>query len=423
MKHLIIITLILSYIISSAFLDSESSARITLADLLLSAIIFIAFFSSFRSGITISRVHVAILPMCLVFLVGAFFARNPERATLELVILLFGVIGSISIVKILIDLPGEWLDRFVRSYVLLMGGLSLICLIDFLALPGLISSRALGGLQGPFRNTGQAGSFFSVHFAIIFSLLMANLVPRRIIYTAATTLVFLALVFTLKRASIASFAVGILLFFLFLFFSSSIRDKKIASIFLGVGSAALMLGYVLFEWALEVVPGLRWRLEYKFSANSVQNFSEGFLAENIRSTYAALADSPLFGVGLDNVRDVYQSHEIHSTYLGVLAYGGVLGTIFYVFFMWSIIKSIYNEGRFKLHNPWSSFLYMILPLFIGQLIGWGYTYHLRKREFWILIIFIVVALKISHQLRRNQLARARSYFPGSRYEYGHPTAR
>jgi hypothetical protein len=34
------------------------------------------------------------------------------------------------------------------------------------------------------------------------------------------------------------------------------------------------------------------------------------------------------------------------------------------------------------------------PFVIGWLISWGYTYHLRKREFWIAFAIISIVYKL-----------------------------
>src|SRR5690606_2629737 len=113
------------------------------------------------------KVHLAAFPMVVVFSMAAVLAVNKDRALMELVVLVFCLVGSIVIVNLLAGLPAGWLIRLLRWYVLVIGTLSLVCVIDFLLLPGLISSRNIGGLQGPFRNTGQAGAYFGLHVFVI----------------------------------------------------------------------------------------------------------------------------------------------------------------------------------------------------------------------------------------------------------------
>lgn len=400
MKNLFVVLLVLGYILATAFLETEEGSRVTTSDLMLVGLIVMSLIAALSSSrFFISPIHLFALPMLAVFLVGSFQAFHVDRAAFELLIIVFSFVGSIAIANLLASLPDMWLSRFLRGYVLVIGGLSLVCLIDFLLLPGLISSRQLGGLQGPFRNTGQAGSFFGVHFALVVALLLGRLVPRSLANISVVVLVAFALLFTFKRASILAAIVGVAFFLLFLLFSRSLQDKKVAASLLLGGTVAGLLAVFVFNWAIEEVAGMRWRFEYKFSADTWENFSEGFAAQNIRSAFAALADSPFLGVGLDNVREIYQHHEIHSTYLGVLAYGGLLGTVAYAVFMIALLSSVFVESRFRTKNSWAAFLYVLLPLLLGLLVGWAYTYHIRKREFWILVTFIVLAVHMSRSLR------------------------
>ena len=154
-------------------------------------------------------------------------------------------------------------------------------------------------------------------------------------------------------------------------------------------------------WALDEVSTLGFRLAAKYDSDEINSTisSGGFLSNNILASLNAANDSPVFGVGLGNVYGVYQSYEIHSTYFGVLAYGGILGILFYIYFMWKFFSEIRREIRHNLENSWARFLYILLPFMIGHMVGWGYTYHIRKREFWILVAFVVVATRLSRLSR------------------------
>src|SRR5690606_30519149 len=124
-------------------------------------------------------------------------------------------------------------------------------------------------LQGPFRNTGQAGAYFGLHLVVIAALIMSGIVPRRSLYVTSGIVTFFALVFTLKRASILAFAVGIIALVLVLLFgSASRRDKRVAISFVGGSLIVGAVGFSLFQWALGEVPGLRWRLETKFAMSA-----------------------------------------------------------------------------------------------------------------------------------------------------------
>lgn len=401
MTKFLIAIAVVGYILLSAFVETESDTRIVPADIFLVALSAIALLLSVRRGVlVVPPVHLALLPLLGVFLVSSIFARDSERAGIELIAILIGFLGSLALINLMVDLPEATFRRFCRFFVLAMGLLALICLLDFLLFPGLISSRNLGGLQGPFRNSGQAGSYFGIVAAISIALVMGGLVPRRIIYLAAVFAITLAMFATIKRAASIGLLAGLALMLVQMLFSPSTRDKKFAVASIVFGGGGLLVGLGLFGWAIQNVPDMRWRFEYKVSADGIDNFSEGFFLDNIRSTLAALSDSPLIGVGLDNVREFYQYHEIHSTYLAVLAYGGLLGAVAYVFFILSLLRSVRSGVATIAANAYSSTLYYFFPLLLGLMVSWGYTYHLRKREFWIMIVFIVLLRMLSERRKR-----------------------
>lgn len=401
-------TLLLSllYISATAFLETESEVRLVVADIILVGLMLVILLSFFAGGrLVVSTIHLSALPMLFAFLISTLLANYIERAALELLITFFGLLGSIAMVSLLLRLPETWLRKFVQGYVFVIGGISFVSLVDFLLVPSLFGNLAVGGLQGPFRNTGQAGSFFGVHLAIVLAFVVGGVVPRTGLNISLVTLTSLALLFTLKRASLVAFAVGLILLATKLVFSMRQGQRRIAVVFTGFALFVGIGGALIFGWAQESVAEFGWRFSHKYSADVLSDFSGGFFAENLKSTVAALNESPLLGVGLDNVRGIYQYHEIHSTYLGVLAYGGLLGAIGYLLFIGAFVSMTYSESKSEPKNDWTMFLYILLPLLIGLLIGWGYTYHIRKREFWILVTFVVIAIHMSKRLR---IARKRN---------------
>jgi O-antigen ligase len=400
MKNFLIISLAVIYIVLSAFLEASIGGRIVIADIFLVLLICISFtIALVDRSLHVSNIALMFFPLLFIFLISAITARYPDRAALEWIILVFNILGAIALANILVLLPERGLLIFFRAYVLALGALALVCLIDFFIMPGLISSRSLGGIQGPFRNTGQAGSFFGVHAILALALLIGRVVPVRPIYIIATSLIFFALIFTLKRSSNLAFIVGVMLAIITLISSRSIVDKKIGIGFLFALGCFFVASVSLFTFGLGEVEGLRSRLEYKFNFDVLQNAGSGFIGDNIQSAITAFSDNPFWGVGLGNVAGVYQFHEIHSTYLGILANGGILGMLLYSMFMYTLLFSIYRESKFKKFSPWAAFLWILLPLLIGQMVGWGYTTHIRKREFWILVVFVIVTIKMSKRMR------------------------
>lgn len=400
--------MILLYVLMSSILRTsgsgaiESSAdRIALADGIAALLIFICFsFYGLKKNIYINKYYIILLPLFFIFLLSAIFAFSPQRSVFEIIAILLGFLLSISIMNILKDFPDSILKSFFNSYVFLLGCLSLVFILDFLFFN--VFSRKVGGLTGTFRNTGQAGSFLGVHLAIILSLLLSKIISfnsRNILFTL---IIFSALILTFKRAAILGFLVGYGLLYFKLFFSKSYLNKKLllySSLIVGV---FLPIFYILFLWAKENVEGLSWRAESKFSQDSVEGFKTGFLIENILALKDAFNESPLVGIGLGNVELTDFGFEIHSSYMSIIATSGLLGAIFYFISMFFILYSIFKT-QYLHKSKYRDFFYYFLPLFIGLMVSWSYTNHLRKREYWFMlsIVFVVIYLAKRNNSSKN----------------------
>lgn len=397
MRPLFISFLLLIYVAASAFLEAVVAfGRLVPADIIALIIMFVAFgVAASRSRFSCPSPYLSILPLCYLLLISAVFSEVVLGSFFEVVIIAFCWFVSLCVYNLMLSLDEKDLLRFFRLYVFLIAALSGVCIVDFLFFPGLISSRSLGGIQGPFRNTGQAGSFFGVHAAIIISMILSGLVPRKALYFSMLGIVVLALFLTIKRAAMIGFLAGGAFLLVRIFFSSSVKDKKIGLWVFIVGFFSAVIGIFIFQWGIENVSSMRWRFEYKVADYEVESITQGFFAQNISSAFKALSDSPIYGVGLAGVMGVYQSHEIHSTYLGMIAYGGFVGALLYCFFMVSFIKAMVGASKSRELCQFSGFLYYLTPFFLGLMISWSYTMHWRKREFWILFAFVLLASSVS----------------------------
>jgi O-antigen ligase len=115
---------------------------------------------------------------------------------------------------------------------------------------------------------------------------------------------------------------------------------------------------------------------------SVVDRATDFTGENVDATTRAVVEHPLTGVGLGGVAGVYTAkYEIHSTYLSVAASGGLLGILAYAWFVYVLFRSC---TRPRNADPRARvFARATLPLMLGLMLAYAYTYHLRKREFWV----------------------------------------
>lgn len=384
------------------------SGRITIADLvglLIIGLWIAACVNEQKFKLRVPDEYKAFIPLFLVFLLGVAFALYPIRGALELVVHLFIFVVSLVLYNLYSRMkPGDAVAAVLGALLWAGGGLAIVGLIDFFIWPSLLPGLE-NGLTGTFRNTGQAGSFFGTYLAVLLPAFLSGLLRATRVNIVLFLSIFFALIFTSKRAAIVGLALGLMLVACQMLLSTSIRDKRI-----GVGMIVLTvvvapLAYYMFLWGLDNIEGMAWRFGRKFSQSAVVGFQEGFLMENLRAARHAMSINPLIGVGLANVPgQITETHEIHSTYLALLGNAGILGFVAYVGFIgthiWRVVKV---RGK----SPYARYLRYYLPMLAGLMASWAYTYHLRKREFWILFFVVVLvtgaARSMSESCRNPQI--------------------
>ncbi len=364
------------------------AGRVTIAELFSFLIIFFYFFKLFINNYKfyIDPVYSYFLPIFCVFLISASLSHNPQVAYFEILVHLVSFITSLAMYNIFRQENKYTLDLLLQDITISTTIISIIGLLDFFVFHWFYNDT--GGLSGTFRNTGQAGSFFGLFLSIIlpgfFSGILRNN-NRNIFYLL---IIFIALVLTFKRAAIIGFLLGLLLTVLRMLTSKNISDKKNTIKITLFITLLFIIMPVVFKWGLDNVIGMQWRFESKISQEAVSNFRTGFLQENIDATMVAFLRSPIYGLGLGNIHGyITERYEIHSTYMAILATSGLLGVIAYLLFMFSLVKPQIYFSR-KIHGE--KFFRYLLPMFFGLIVSWSYTYHLRKREFWILVMIVAI---------------------------------
>ncbi len=370
-----------------------AEGRITVADVGALLIVGVWFLSCFRDGRLNLRMPVeyrAYLPLLAVYLLGVAFSQYPARGALELVIHVFIFVVSLVLYNLYRRIPpAESIPLALRSVLWAGGILAMLGLVDFFVWPSLLPGSG-NGLTGTFRNTGQAGAFFGMYLAILIPGFLSGLVRATRVNLGLLLCMGLALVFTSKRAALIGLAVGLAVLAVTMLFSTSKRDKKFGLAMIVMLVFLAPLAYYAFQWGMDNIEGMAWRFQRKFNAGTVEEFQEGFLSANIAATKAAFSASPIIGVGLGNVAGIITAkYEIHSTYMAVLGNGGLLGAMAYLYF---ITVHAWQALKFRGRDPYAMYLRYYMPMLIGLVCAWAYTYHLRKREFWIL--FLMVSLVI-----------------------------
>ncbi len=259
-----------------------------------------------------------------------------------------------------------------------------------------------GVMMSGFRNSGQAGSYMQVMLTVLIPLRFSQLYGKISSYSKKLLnislccgIVFLHL--TAKYSAIIGMVIGIVLFLIINF-----RNYKILSIFsfalIGLVIVTFLLKFAIPPSYERIVYKFENRIENRIDQNDIKNETQdNFIVSNFSAGIEAFKDRPLIGTGLGAFYKTKHTHEVHSTYMKMLAETGIIGLIGYAYFIYHFIllllkgrRSSFIEGR--------SYINVMIPFLIGCFVSWSYTYHLRKREFWILLVVIFL---ITQSLPKN----------------------
>jgi O-antigen ligase len=386
----------------------EASDRIVYADYV---VFIVAFLTVLKLRVVrVSSADLVFLAYLAVSLIGVFGSRNPDAGVVELLILFFTWATSVLLFHFFVNSPSLALSDVITTFLFSSTVLAILGLIKFFYWREMFGTPSYGGVVGTFRNTGQSGAYFGVALAIFIPAIFSGLIRRSYLNIACIGTLIVAIMLTFKRASLIGLFIGILIFAVKLALSGSAKDRKTAIFFLAALIVVSPLLYLTFQYSIENVEMVQGRFNRKFNENSVEDFSEGFFADNLNATLTAIGDHPFLGAGLGNIIGQYTAkYEIHSTYLSVLANTGLLGFSLYAIFMAMLVIGTYRDGG--KNTVEERFLSYIFPFILGLGVSWTYTYHLRKREFWILFFIVAACRYVVNQNRRTK----NSSLPVKRY--------
>ncbi len=152
------------------------------------------------------------------------------------------------------------------------------------------------------------------------------------------------------------------------------------------------------------------RLSETVSGESSFMDEDQFIGSNLRKAMESFYSNPITGSGIGAFGGgIFDYYEIHSTYFKMIGETGILGVLAYIIFMSFFFKKL--KYRFY-KDPYREFLYYCVPFIIGCMVSWAYTYHMRKREFWIMfaIIFIIDYLIRNNRNKSSELNKNNSGF-------------
>lgn len=395
MKKIVIILLAISVLTSFITQTIGSSgllARITLADLssLMAGFLFIQNFK-----IIYNKSYQAAFLLFLVFSLGIFVSGNREGTLTELLVLVFLISTAVMIYSVYRSSEGFVKLIHLCIYASLLASLVAFYafLADIIGLPQFLPQRATGEILSGFRNAGQAGAYALVMLTILMPFRYSSaykLLDKRHQFLL-TLSVYSTLVFLFLTGKIAAY-IG----FIFCLLFSAIQKRKFNYFFILL-LFAIIVG-IIWQNLDTIAPDVYNRISGKIETRVTDNLSgevdvteEGFLAQNLGKAIHVFLDKPLFGSGIGGFYEVYGRYEVHSTYFKLLGETGLAGTVIYIVFMTIFFSNFKDVSKLRKTNPYASYLWNMLPFLYGCLISWGYTYHLRKREFWILFSIVVIA--------------------------------
>tara|TARA_R110002051_G_scaffold119001_1_gene192624 strand:+ start:6044 stop:7303 length:1260 start_codon:yes stop_codon:yes gene_type:complete len=417
MQKKFLLSFILLSFISKTIVTYEGSAsilgRITFADLFGALALLFGIrqlLLGYMKSRQISFVYYAGFFMVLLFFLPILFSYNQRATIVESLIILFLILISITIFY-------QFKDKLIKIilptliYTLLLS--SILGFYDVLAstigLPRIFSQRNDGEAMSGFRNAGQAGAYYLVLLTILiplkYSKLKLHLKPREQKFLDITLVLGLLFIFaTGKIAAYIGIVAGILFY--------AIKKRNLKTVLLIViSSFSISIIYANLD---KIAPDLYIRLEDKIQERIIRNVDgtsqNDFFTTNWGSAINTFEDLPLTGSGLGAFAGNFHQNEVHSTYLKMLAETGLIGTFGYLILMF-LVYFLFKRPKSHFRNIYYDYLGDMLPFFFGCVISWSYTYHLRKREFWIFVAVLMITrymakkqnLEVIEEMKSQQL--------------------
>lgn len=394
-RNFLIIFMLLSFI-SKTITTYEGSAsvlgRVTYADMF-GVLVLLFGIRQLLMGYIKSRktslVYYAALFMVLLFFVPILVSYNPLATIIESLIIVFLVLVSICLFY-------QFKDKLIEVvfpvliYTLLIA--SVLGFYDVLAssvgLPRIFAQRNDGEAISGFRNAGQAGAYYLVFLTMLIPLRYSVLYKKlsvRVKKILNITLI-LGVLFIFATGKIAAY-IGLVSGVLFY----AIKRRNLKTILLIVISIVpIIFIYLNLD---RIAPEVNRRIESKIQTRIVENVQgtsqNDFFSSNWGTAVETFEQIPLTGSGLGGFAGNFHQNEVHSTYLKMLAETGLIGTLGYVLFMFLTLL-LFIRPKTHARNIYYDYLSDMLPFFLGCIISWSYTYHLRKREFWIFIAVLMI---------------------------------
>lgn len=405
LKKLLGLFVLLSFV-TQTFSESGQHpifSRLTLPDLFGAMALvlgFVIILKGFRSANELSMIYVSSFFLIFCLFLPVLFSKEPFSTLVECLILMFLVILSIILFEIF---KRDFVESLIPKIIYISIIASVVGVYDYFAgisgLPRIFPSRATGEILSGFKNAGQAGAYFLVIIAILYPLRNSKLYDqlsdnKKKLLKVSLVCAILFLGLTAKIAAYIGVLVG------FIGYAIVKRNKR-SLISIILFAAVLGILYINLE---KIAPLVYQRITFKYETrieNNLDGVEDNFIMNNIKDAIAAFEDRPLIGSGIGAFNPYYSNHEVHSTYFKMIGETGLLGMLGYSVFLYNFLI-LFRTTSYRKENPYADFLRMSFPFILGCLVSWSYTYHLRKREFWILITFLLIINFQSRQWEKTE---------------------
>lgn len=418
LRFLFFCYIITSFITRPLFGEGSVLSRFVLADFfgLAALIVFVLQQGKFKASAPYQMAWLLVAG----FFIGIIGSDFPMSSFNEVIILFFLIAVSQCIFSVYTEQKNIVQLFIALAWVNLIA--SFIGIYDSyftsFGLPRIFNARADGEALSGFRNAGQAGAFMQITLLTVYSFFRTDLKNRlsqrnKLLFRISLLVGFLFFVLTGKVAAYIGASVGILLYL--------IMKRRISSF---ITVLILFGGLVfLFNELPTIAPQINKRIFAKVRTRILEPMEisdshskvngTAFINRNFESALTAFYDNPLTGSGIGGFMGRYERHEVHSTYLKIIGETGLLGIIPYVLLMLFMLRMLFSkkilvDESSEVHS-WFAFLMEIRPFVIGWLISWGYTYHLRKREFWIAFAIISIIYNVIIEYKNNLTLKSDSH--------------
>lgn len=271
---------------------------------------------------------------------------------------------------------------FAFSYVLGLTSIKLFETREFWALDYINGLEAMR-FCGLFEYSTLIGYFTVLNLPFAFYYLYnKKLVTTSVIFTL---LCYIPIYKSNSRMSMVFAFFEILVCFYVVFVNSKISVNA-KSIILILAVVACLL-FLVFK--NEVIYGY---VEKLFAMREGSNSMRMYIYT--QSTLIAWNKSPLIGIGIKEMIGDYPLGS-HSTYIGVFYKTGILGSLFFIMGLFSMIKSQYKNARKSKHS-FARFFFVSIIIFLFML----FTEDLDGVE-WLAVLFFVIEALI---LKSNRVA-------------------